>query len=641
MPLDPIDPLNVDLVFSEPPLAGPEYNLVFGGSGGPVADAEVTITGVLPGPKGPVAVAVIIEVEIAGLLPGLAGPVGVTYVSGASRPTVGRVKSSWQVADQREVGSNNKMQGALASPAGVGSTWQIAAEVQNAIESKMQNGERVSNHARAKYQDAAQAGTLAGVAWNEAQRVIRRMVSGSFQQADKLAPRSTSMVWQEALRDRRRGTFGIWQVARPFTHRHDERFSPAAPLILGWQSRFQEAMRPPAGMWPGRPPVPVDPCYMPPAWNAVHLLFADAWTGTGNLLFFCERHPVEPPTNPPMVVVPVRRVYMIVNTTSLRRVDGNVAIPTISMSLGIDVDSWTWSFSAQVPGYALANLEPESDGIPVELEASVNGQNYRLLCESITRDRTFNSNALRIQGRGISAVLDAPQSPILNLFNEEARTAQQLMADALLDNGVPIGWDIEFGLTDWLVPEGAWSHQGSRIEAINQIAKAAGGYVQPDPVLQKLFIQARYPIAPWDWLADATPDFELPSAVTTRESIAWVEKPRYNRVYVSGAATGGILGQVTREGTAGDLLAAMVTDSLITHADAARQRGLAILADTGRQANVDLRLPVLAETGVITPGKFVSYVDGSTVRLGIVRSTSVEVAHANVWQNIGVETHVS
>jgi len=100
---------------------------------------------------------------------------------------------------------------------------------------------------------------------------------------------------------------------------------------------------------------------------------------------------------------------------------------------------------------------------------------------------------------------------------------------------------------------------------------------------------------------------------------------------------------VTRTGTAGNLLAPMVVDPLITQAAAARQRGVAVLADTGRQIEVSLRLPVLAETGIIEPGAFVEYHDGSQGRLirriGIVRSTQVEAGMPEVWQTLGVQSY--
>jgi hypothetical protein len=243
-----------------------------------------------------------------------------------------------------------------------------------------------------------------------------------------------------------------------------------------------------------------------------------------------------------------------------------------------------------------------------------------------------------VRGRGKAAFLDAPYAPIQNFGSDVDRTAQQLMADVLTTNGVSIGWDIDWGLTDWLVPGGSWSGQGTYIQGANTIAAAAGGYVQPHRTDQELRILPRYPHAPWEWATEVTPDFELPAALAQREAIEWIEKVRYNRVFVQGQVNG-VRGQVTRTGTAGDIVAQMVVDSLITHADAARQRGLPVLADTGRQARVTIKVPVLDEIGVIEPGNFVRWVDGATTRLGLVRSTSLEISHPEAWQSLLLETH--
>ncbi|MEY2690216.1 MAG: hypothetical protein RL375_4416, partial [Pseudomonadota bacterium] len=75
-----------------------------------------------------------------------------------------------------------------------------------------------------------------------------------------------------------------------------------------------------------------------------------------------------------------------------------------------------------------------------------------------------------------------------------------------------------------------------------------------------------------------------------------------------------------------------------THLDAARQRALPILADTGRQALATIKLPVLDETGVIEPLTLIRYVDGATTRTGLVRSTQVEAAFNTTWQTLIVET---
>ena len=328
---------------------------------------------------------------------------------------------------------------------------------------------------------------------------------------------------------------------------------------------------------------------------------------------------------------------MVVNNASLHRVDGNISLPVFTMTLGIDSDSWTWSFGASLPGSALSGLEPGFSGGPVEVEALINGVAYRALVERIERSREFGKSDLRVTGRGKTALLDAPYAPVRNFSNSQARTAQQIMGDILTVNGVPLGWEVQWGLVDWLVPSGVFSYQGSYIGAVNQIAAAAGGYVQPHASTQTLKILPRYPRVPWEWGA-VVPDFDLPADVTSRESIQWLDKPAYNRVFVSGQEVG-VLAQVTRAGTAGDVLAPMVVDALITQAAAARQRGIAVLADTGRQIELSLRLPVLAETGIIAPGAFVAYRDGSLTRRGLVRSTQVQVGLPEVWQTLGVQAY--
>lgn len=196
-----------------------------------------------------------------------------------------------------------------------------------------------------------------------------------------------------------------------------------------------------------------------------------------------------------------------------------------------------------------------------------------------------------------------------------------------------------WGLEDWNVPGGTWNLQGSYIAAVQDIVRAAGGYVQPHRTAATLRALPRYPAAPWQW-GGLTPDFELPSAIASVEGIEWRRLPTYNRVFVSGSTGAGVLGQVTRAGTDGVAVAPMVTHALVTDAVAARQRGLAELANTGRQAWVTLRMPVLPDTGVIQPGALVRYVDGTTTRVGLVRSTAVSWDRPVLRQTISLETHL-
>jgi hypothetical protein len=328
------------------------------------------------------------------------------------------------------------------------------------------------------------------------------------------------------------------------------------------------------------------------------------------------------------------------NHIALERVAHGAIIEADAFAMSLDADSWTWSWSASLPASALELITPDSGGDPVELLATINGVAYRLVAENYSRERSFAQARVRVQGRGRGAILDAPYAPILTHAGDADRTAQQLMNDALSINGVSIGWGVEWGLTDWFVPGGTWTHQGSYISAVLDIAAAAGGIVQPHRTDATLRILPRYPAAPWEW-GDLTPDFELPSSMMSVEGIEWKTLPAYNRVFVSGTTSAGVLGQVTRFGTDGGLVAPMATHSLITHATAARQRGLSALSNTGRQALISLRGQVLPETGVIPPGAVVRYVDGATTRRGVVRSTSLSWQRPVLRQTLSVETHVS
>ena len=47
----------------------------------------------------------------------------------------------------------------------------------------------------------------------------------------------------------------------------------------------------------------------------------------------------------------------------------------------------------------------------------------------------------------------------------------------------------------------------------------------------------------------------------------------------------------------------------------------------------------LAETGIITPGKFIRYTDGPDTRVGIVRGTSLDWSVPTLRQTLDLETH--
>lgn len=400
------------------------------------------------------------------------------------------------------------------------------------------------------------------------------------------------------------------------------------------QVRWAKAAYPEPGYWW---PEWIDE-YTPPGFVIVlpcnytaRPMHCDVVLGTG--------YPPQPPcpTEPeqPTIIIPVREAYHVINTLTLTELDGT-PVAAEDFSASIDADSWTWSWSTRIPADALAQVRPDSSS-RVELVATINGEPLRVLVENIQRERRFGESWLRVSGRGRAAFLADPLAPVIQYTNDTAMTAQQALNEAMTAGGVPIGWTLDWQIEDWQIPAGIWSHSGTWIDAAKRIAEAGGAYVQNHDTDQTLRILPRYPTAPWNWSA-ATPDIQLPEDVVEVEGIEWQEKPDYNAVWVHGGDQGRA-DRIIIGSTGGTNPAPTIVDELATDPAMTRQRGLALLGDTGKQAQISLRLPVLPETGMIRPGTLVEYLEQGNIRRGLVRSLSISHSRPELWQTIGVETH--
>jgi hypothetical protein len=625
---------NVDLRFVQSPGSS---NLLFGGDQtGPSPPIDATLVATLPALTFAARAIPNADFALVASFPRLEMVAEGKYQSYAVRPTVGRNATDWQRANEFKSGVEERREVTARSRALGSALWADGRAHQAGVEDRRAGRLlRAPLAASSSHQDAARA-AIGGAADGYGDAIRLRTARDSvYEEALRAEWARSAAGHQDGWRDRRREIASRYTEGRRHAGLRQYEAIQSADVLRRWLlARWQVAMVPPPGVHPPDPVTPPAPerCYTPsPA-----LLFAALAVIDGHLLFVCERQ-TEPVPDEEPVLVPIRRVYFVLNNVTLHRVADGVEAPVFNLSLSFDASSWTWGFEATLPAKAESLVDPGNAFGPVELLASVNGTAFRVLAENISRERVFGEASVRVSGRGRNAVLAEPYAPVMTFANAQDRTARQLMDDVLTVNGVPLGWTVDWGLTDWNVPAGVFARQGTWIEALTAIADAAGGYLVPHRTAQSLRVRPRYPAVPWAWDA-ITPDFVLPVDAVARESVRWVEKPGYNRVFVSGESVG-VLGQVTRTGTAGDILAPMVVNPLITEAAAARQRGITVLSDTGRQIEVSLRLPVLAETGIIEPGAFVEYQDGSVARLGLVRSTRVEAGWPEVWQTLGVETH--
>lgn len=345
----------------------------------------------------------------------------------------------------------------------------------------------------------------------------------------------------------------------------------------------------------------------------------------------------------PLYILP-SRFYMAVHSIEAHLLPSLEPVPIFDVSLNADSGSFGWTFSASGPADLFDALAP-TGGLQPSIRVIIDGLQWTFVVDSLQQAAAFGKRTCRLAGRSPTALVGAPYSRETARLNSTARNAQQLAADALALTGVDLDW----GITDWLVPAGAWSHTGTPLAAVQAIAQAAGGYVNSHRSDTTLLVRHPYPLlpggvpgGPWNWGGAFGADVELaPDAIIT-SSIDRRDGPDLDGVYVSGTAQG-VLAHVKRTGTAGAKLAAMVTDPLMTATAAAQQRGLAVLGAAGAKHLVQMSLPVLtggANPGVLAVGQLVQ-INHSVPWRGRVRSVGVQAAQPSVRQSISLERHLA
>lgn len=622
-----------DLRFRAPLDTSHPVRLVFGADAGGGDDAaQVHIAFALPAPQVAFAATAYVraDVTIGFSLPAPSVAVQAVYDLAITTGPQAGASARWQQAQSSEQPARVSWHRAMDRHAGVRLGWRRADQRSGLCVAAWQALTQRPVFAGAVWQEASRrAGGARDVIW-QATSNVHRAVGAAWQEADRLSLRPGRVLWQEMSRHARPVVASLWREAEGQDGELQARFGPAAPMRAGLWGLWHEASKPPPGRSRfERPEPPVEPpCYAPPPGLLAHLVFAELADRTTRLLFTCRVD-----GGPAQYVIPIRRVYMAVHEIECVRLPDLVPVPLLSASIAADADSFGWTLQASGP-VALLDLLSPAAGEPARIRLMLDGIAWVFVVEGLRRDRRFAQTRVQITGRSLTALLGDPYSASMTWLNTQARTARQLVEDALQYTGVTLDWAV----TDWLVSEGAWSFSGTPLAAVLRVAESIGAVVQSHPSDTELIVLPRYPLPPWEW-DQAVPDVQLPLASVITDGLERVDSPAYNGVYVSGESQG-VLGFVRRTGTAGDRLAPMVTDALITHADAARQRGTAILGAAGPRARVSVTLPVLTGgslPGVLRVGQLVEAVEPGETWRGLVRGVGVQVGLPRVRQTVTLE----
>lgn len=561
---------------------------------------------------------------------GLRGTVAMGWNVNVSRPSVAMTTDAAQSAQPLR--------------AAVHGVWQQAQRQHSAVQQIWQDARHVSEQVRALWQQA-QPLRGAGVDVMQDAAPVRHGMRSGFEQAlccysaaldvvqDAKALRAVTLAAFEQTVRLRGALQSHLQQGIPVSSYWLTSFTHGLPVRVGVGGRYQEAAKPGPGQWVWPLPSKVQLCYVP-GLPAV-LVFEQACAPglPAGLVFRCPRKDPDPQPAP-HYVIPLLPAYMQVHHLAAHLLPGMEPVPLSDLTLSADDDGYGWSLTANGPEHLMEQLAPMA-GLPARVRVEINGIALVFAITSTARSRSFERKRVAVQGVSVTAMLGAPYMPQQSWLSSAAATAQQLAVQALEFTGVGLDWQI----ADWLVPAGAWSFQGTPLQAVLRVAESVGAVVRSHPTAEQLIVAPRYPVLPWHW-ADAVPDVQMPAAVIVTDELRPEPRADYNAIYVTGGSVGGVQGHVVRSLSARDKLAPAVQDDLITHADAARLRGQWALAASGNKLLQTISMPVLTggtNPGIVRPGQLLEVADTDGTWRGLVRGVNVSAALPKVRQQLTVE----
>ena len=338
-------------------------------------------------------------------------------------------------------------------------------------------------------------------------------------------------------------------------------------------------------------------------------------------------------------------VIFVTNSVSLTRTDDGREIKLLGFSVGIDSNSYCWTFSATVPLSELSKVDTAHEQ-QIGVDFTCNGNLWRFILDSCEDSIQFGESSLTIKGKSRAMLLAHPYATHRGFKFDTAMSARQIAEAELNRNGVPLGFTLDWqlaGVNGWNVPANTYSYSNrTPINSLQWIAEAAGGFINADMSADVLHVLANYPIPSWEWAAQ-TPSIELPMSLITSRSRGRVNKPAYNGVNLYGDNDNGIHALIKRAGTSGGYQPPMVTSDLMTDQDAAISRGKAILSDTGDIGSIGISMPLIADIGVLKPSTLIGVNDGEQW-IGMVRGTTITGRLSSnraleIDQSINIERH--
>lgn len=340
----------------------------------------------------------------------------------------------------------------------------------------------------------------------------------------------------------------------------------------------------------------------------------------------------------PPQTTPNKRSYIVHNiiTASI----AGLQIDPLSFGIKTDMDSFCWQGQVEITDKDYKRIKAKLDtqrGDEPLITVAINNHPFVIICEDISKNRSFVNHSYTLSGRSVTAHLSKDYANVVKFDNE--LYASQIVHDALRD--LPITAD--FGVDDWLTHA---TMTDTPIAIIDTVATACGAFVMSDKAEGKLYIRPRYKVPVWE-LATTTPDRIIPLDVIKSISEQKRTNPRYNAVILTSQSDGAV---VYRNEEGQDKHAPISNHELYTDQACIIPAGIAILSDSGthQTANITLRWADKYNLPLATLGEIWQINDkvGNTddAWRGIVQAITIDVkvddGVPTVWQTVELDRYL-
>lgn len=263
--------------------------------------------------------------------------------------------------------------------------------------------------------------------------------------------------------------------------------------------------------------------------------------------------------------IPEKGVYIVKNEVEIFRTDDGRIIKAFSVEISSNSKEYLWSGSLSLP---ISELEKVND--KPEIEININQLKFIVDVNDVDTKKSFNNGIVDIT---VSSTTNKLKTIKSHDISRDASSIAIMSAQLSRD-------DLETGFTflnkdgeDWVIPSGLIDYSDTAaLDVISSIALSVGDVVISHASQKEIMMKAKYPIG--------QPVYSVPVGKLFDWGANEAESVKYNAIVVTGE-NAGITAVAQKEGTAGEKIAPMIVNKLITAENAARRAAVNAIYNTG------------------------------------------------------------